>query len=39
MSHRLIVEGMKGSLSVINSTYTYKDIEYIGAEFTITLPM
>lgn len=33
----IIVKHMKGAIKVTNQTYTYKDIEYRGAQFTITL--
>jgi len=39
MTHNLIVDGMGGTVSVSNQTYTYKDKKYIGAEFVISLPM
>ncbi len=39
MTNNLIVDGMNGTIEVNNATYTYKDKEYTGAEFTILLPM
>jgi len=39
MTYNLIVDAMSGTIDVTNNTYTYKDKEYIGAEFTITLPL
>jgi len=39
MSYKLITEGMNGSLEAHNETYTYEDIEYTGALFTIELPL
>ena len=39
MAHNLIVDGMDGTLDAKNATYIYKNKEYIGAEFTITLPL
>ncbi len=38
MTYNLIVDAMNGTIDVTNNTYTYNDKEYIGAEFTITLP-
>jgi len=38
MAYRLIVEGMHGSLSVMNDTFTYEDVQYTGARFEITIP-
>ena len=37
MSQRLINESMKGSIKVKNSTFSYKNKKYNGAEFTIIL--
>ena len=39
MTYNLIVDGMNGTIEVKNQTYTYKNKEYIGAEFTISLPL
>ncbi len=39
MAYNLIVDGMNGTIKVTNQTYTYKDKEYIGAEFIISLPI
>jgi len=38
MTYRLVVDGMKGKIEAKNSTTIYKDQEYVGAEFIITLP-
>lgn len=37
MSHRVVVHGMKGTLTVHNEEYKYKGEQYKGACFTITL--
>ena len=39
MTYSLIVDGMKGTISVKNINYEYKNNQYIGAEFTIVLPI
>jgi signal transduction histidine kinase len=39
MTYRLITEGMKGNIKVKNTSFKYKDNNYKGAEFTITLPI
>jgi len=39
MTYKLIVEGMNGAVEADNINYTYDGVEYVGAEFTITLPM
>jgi len=39
MTYNLIVNGMDGDIKVNNIKYTYNDIEYIGASFTIILPL
>ena len=39
MSYSLVVEGMKGNIEANNITYMYKNKEYSGAEFVITLPL
>jgi two-component system, NtrC family, C4-dicarboxylate transport sensor histidine kinase DctB len=39
MTYRLIVEGMQGSISVANETFSYEDQKYTGAKFTIKLPI
>jgi len=39
MTYNLIVDGMRGTIEVTNSTYEYEANEYTGAEFTITLPL
>ena len=39
MAYNLIVDGMDGTLKAQNIEYKYSDKSYIGAEFTITLPI
>ena len=39
MAYNLIVEGMHGNLKVNNINYKYNNKEYVGAEFTISLPL
>jgi signal transduction histidine kinase len=39
MTFNLIVDGMKGIIEVHNCEYIYKKEKYIGAEFTITIPL
>ena len=39
MSYTLIVEGMNGTIKADNVAYKYKDKEYKGAQFVITLPL
>ncbi len=39
MTYKLIVEGMKGSIEVHNTTYEYDGKTYNGAEFIIHLPL
>ena len=39
MTEEIIVKHMKGSIEVKNITFTYENIEYIGANFTIKLPI
>jgi len=39
MSEEIIEKHMNGEIKVKNETYKHKDIEYIGASFTITLPL
>ena len=39
MAYNLIVDGMDGDIKADNKNYTYENNEYIGAEFTITLPI
>jgi signal transduction histidine kinase len=39
MVYNLIVNGAGGTIEAHNAEYKYKDIEYKGAEFTITLPL
>ncbi|MEA2018574.1 MAG: PAS domain S-box protein [Campylobacterota bacterium] len=38
MIYTLITEGMKGSVKANNISFKYENINYTGAEFTITLP-
>ena len=38
MTYNLIVNGMDGIIKADNQTYTFKNEEYTGAEFTIILP-
>ena len=39
MSAEIISKHMNGNLRVTNQTYNYENIEYTGAQFTITLPL
>ena len=39
MTHKIIVDNMKGDILVENSKFQYNDIEYFGAKFIITLPL
>ena len=39
MTYNLIVEGMKGTIEVDNTTFWYKNNKYTGAEFIVTLPL
>ena len=39
MTYKLIVDGMKGNITVENKKFIYKDVTYVGALFKITLPM
>ncbi len=39
MTRQIIVDHMNGSIEVLNSRFTYKDKEFVGAEFVITLPL
>ena len=39
MTYQLIVEGMKGDISVKNSNYIYNNKSYTGALFTISFPI
>ena len=38
MSYTLIVDGMNGKIEVNNINYVYKNKQYDGAEFIITIP-
>ncbi|MEA2049419.1 MAG: HAMP domain-containing sensor histidine kinase, partial [Campylobacterota bacterium] len=39
MTYHIITDGMQGTISVSNTKYIYKDIQYTGALFRITLPL
>lgn len=39
MTYNLITSGMQGNIEVSNDRYSYDGIEYVGALFTICLPM
>jgi len=39
MTYNLVVDGMKGSLKVVNRNFHYEHKNYTGAEFIITLPI
>lgn len=39
MTHRIVIESMKGSILVENINFNYNDKIYDGAEFTIELPL
>ncbi len=39
MTYNLIVDGMGGTVEANNVNYNYKNNDYSGAEFTITLPL
>ena len=39
MTYRLIVDGMKGSISVSNESFKVGDEEFYGAKFTIKIPV
>ena len=39
MTYNLIVDGMNGDIKAQNKEYTYENNKYIGAQFTITLPI
>ena len=39
MAQEMIIKHMNGNLSVSNEMFTYKDIDYKGACFTITVPL
>ena len=38
MTYNLVVEGMKGTIVASNTTFTYEDIMYTGAMFTLSIP-
>jgi len=39
MTYRLIVEGMDGNIEAVNEEFIYNNKTYLGASFTITLPL
>ena len=39
MAYNLIVDGMKGSITVKNEKFIYNEKEYLGASFNIKLPI
>ncbi len=39
MTHRLITQGMNGTIEAKNIKYIYEDKKYKGAQFTITIPL
>ncbi len=39
LTYDFIVNGMKGTIAAKNTSYSYIDSEYIGAEFIISLPL
>ena len=39
MTYNLIVDGMKGTINVTNKNFNYKEKNFTGAEFLISLPM
>ena len=39
LTYDFIVNGMSGTINVINESYTHRDKEYIGAKFSIYLPL
>jgi len=39
MTHEIIIDNLKGSIEVENNTFSYKDKQYTGALFTISLPI
>ena len=39
MSHDIVTNHLKGSISASNKKYIYQDIKYIGAKFTIELSL
>ena len=39
MTYNLIVDGMKGTINVANKNFNYKDKNFVGAEFLISLPI
>ena len=39
MTYNLIVDGMNGTIESNNVSYKYEEIDYTGAQFTITLPI
>ena len=39
MSNEIIKKHMNGNISVLNKEYLFNGIKYVGAEFTIELPI
>jgi signal transduction histidine kinase len=39
MTHQIIIDSMRGSISVENTTFKYNNKEYTGAKFTISLTL
>jgi len=39
MTHKIVVENLKGSIVVENRNFEYKDNSYFGAKFTIKIPV
>ena len=39
MTYRLIVEGMDGNIEAVNEEFIYNNKTYLGASFTITIPL
>jgi hypothetical protein len=39
MSREIIIKNMKETILVKNSSFSYENIDYNGAEFKITLPI
>ena len=39
MSSEIIKKHMNGNISVLNKEYLFNNIKYMGAEFTIELPI
>ena len=39
MTHQIIEKNMKGSIEAANVLFTYQNVKYLGAQFTIKLPL